>query len=106
MSAVADTYEKRLVREVLSALPAGSLLHLLYEPADGIRPEVARACQVLGMDPRSYIVELTGTSENGKGEPLIHGTVVNRGGERRTFAPFRGKLTKIEVLRIGTGPRP
>ncbi len=99
MSTVAD--EKKLVRDVLRAIPVGSLLHLEYEPTDGIRPEVAAAAAVLGVDPRLYIVELTGTSENGKGEPLIYGRVLNRGGERRTFAPFRGKLTKIEVLRFG-----
>lgn len=103
---MATTYEKQLVREVLSQIPTGSLLSLLYEPESGVRPEVARACRELGMDPRSYIVALTGTSENSRGEPLLHGTVLNRGGERRTFSPFRGKLTKIEVLRFGPGPRP
>lgn len=103
---MATTYEKQLVGEVLRTLPVGSLLSILYEPESGVRPEVARACRMRGMDPRSYLVEVTGTSENSRGEPLLHGVVINRGGERRTFAPFRGKLTKIDVLRIGPGPRP
>jgi hypothetical protein len=97
----APDYCKALVAEVLGALPVGSLLHLLYEPVGGIRPEVVEAARVLGMDPRTYIVEVTGIGSNDRSEPLLHGRVINRGGEHRTFAPLRGKLSKIQVLRFG-----
>lgn len=90
-----------VVLEVLKMVPHGSILHLEYEPADGVRPEVAAAAKVLGADPRTYIVEFLGTNLNGKGEPLIFTRCLNRGNERRTFAPMRGKLTKIEILRLG-----
>jgi hypothetical protein len=91
----------RLVKDVLRLLPSGSLLHLEYEPASGIRPEIAAAAKVLGMDPRTYFVEFTGSGTNDRGEPLIYGRVLNRGNELRTFAPLKGKLTKIDVLRYG-----
>jgi hypothetical protein len=91
----------QFVRQVIGLVPEGSLLHLEYVPASGIRPEVAQACRVLGMDPRTYFVEFTGAGTNDRGEPLIYGRVLNRGNELRTFAPLKGKLTKIEVLRRG-----
>lgn len=91
--------ETAFVREVMKLVPAGSLLQFEYNPASGIRPEVAAACKVLGMSPTTYFVEFTGTSVTGRGELLIHGNVINRGGEHRSFSPAR--LTKIEVLRRG-----
>lgn len=91
--------EVALVQSVLKMIPAGSLLQLEYTPASGIRPEVAAACRTLGMDPRTYFVEFTGTSITGKGDVLIHGNVINRGNEHRSFSPSR--LTKIEILRRG-----
>lgn len=90
-----------LIRQVLSAIPVGSLLQLDYEPVDGIRPEVREACAALGMSPTLYIVELTGSSSNSNGDPLLHGTVLNRDGHRRSFSLLRGKLRSFKILRHG-----
>lgn len=94
----------QLIQKVLNVLPLGSLLHLEYEPVDGVRPEVAIAARVLNMGPTTYFVEYTGSSVSARGEPLLHGRVLNRGFGKRTFALLSGKLTKIDVLR--RGPRP
>ena len=91
--------ETAFVQSVMKLIPTGSLLQFEYTPASGIRPEVAAACKTLGMDPRTYFVEFTGTSITGRGELLIHGNVINRGNEHRSFSPAR--LSKIEVLRHG-----
>lgn len=90
-----------LIRQVLAAIPVGSLLKLDYEPVDGIRPEVREACAVLGMSPTLYIVEMIGSSSNSCGEPLLHGTVLNRDGHRRSFSLLRGKLRDFKILRHG-----
>lgn len=87
--------------EILKSVPVGTLLHLEYEPIDGVRPEVAMAAKVLGADPRTYIVEVVGSSASGKGDPLLHGRCLNRGFEKRSFNMLRGKVTKLEILRFG-----
>lgn len=88
----------------LKAIPVGSLLSMDYEPADGIREEVREAARVFGMDPRTYFVELIAVWRNAQNEPLIRGTVLNRGNEARSFNPIRGKLTRLEILRVGHAP--
>lgn len=92
---------RRVVRSVLEMVPRGSLLRLEYEPKDGLRPEMVKAAQALGADPRTYIVEMTSFGESKNGEPLLRGRALNRGNGFKTFALFSGKLTGIEVLRRG-----
>lgn len=90
--------------QTLKAIPAGSLLRMDYEPADGVREEIRKAAQVFGMDPRTYFLELLAVWKNGDGQPLIRGRVLNRGNEERTFNPIRGTLTRLDVLRFGPAP--
>jgi len=91
--------EAAFVQEVLRLLPVGSLIRIKYTPADGVRPEVERACKVLEMDPEMYLVEYTGSSMSPRNEVLMHGTCINRGDNHRSFNVSR--LSKIKVLRRG-----
>lgn len=79
----------------------GSLLRIEYEPAKGPRRDALAAALALGSDPRAYVVELLSVAENAKGEPFFAGRVLNQGGVRRLFAPFKGTLSKLELLRAG-----
>lgn len=89
---------------VLKLVPVGSLLSMDYEPVEGTRDVVRQAALVFGMDPRTYFVELIAVWRNAKGEPLIRGKVLNRGGEARTFNPIQGTLSRLDVLRLGPAP--
>lgn len=91
--------EAAFVQEVLKLVPVGSLIRIEYTPADGVRPKIEQACKVLGMDPKVYLVEYTGSSQTAKSEVLMHGSCINRGDNHRSFNVSR--LSKIKVLRRG-----
>jgi hypothetical protein len=95
------TYTNNLVFTTLKLIPPGSLLQLDYIPEGGVRAEVARGAALLGTEPTTYIVELTSVGKNVRGQPYFRGKALNRGGEMRTFAPFKGQLRELQVLRLG-----
>ena len=96
-----DTPARRAVREALAALPLRSLLRIEYDPSEGPCPDALTAAKVLNGDPCAYVVELLSVEENVRGEPYFRGKVLNQGGACRVFNPFRGTLTKLELLRVG-----